>query len=107
VSPILDDAGEVFRSLVKQLILQRDPCDIPKHIMDIYERSEKDGSSRRSLTVEESVLNIITLSKKFSETFLVIDGIDQINVGTDTNFSMPWTTSLSYFLLAGRMMMHS
>src|ERR1700742_1948204 len=73
-----DDAGEVFRSLLKQLILQGDPCDIPKDIIDAYKRSKKDGSYGKSLTVEESVQSIISLSKGFSETFLVIDGIDQV-----------------------------
>lgn len=79
------DPDEIMRTIVKQLSL-RAGSPLPQPVIDAYENRKAGGFASGSLRLEESFKLISSLIEQYSHTTIVIDALDECDVGKRSNF---------------------
>lgn len=77
------DPGSVLRAIVKQLCLAY-AGGLPTQLLSIYNKREEEAHSNGPLDLFESKDLIISLSKGFLQTTIIIDALDECDVKTRT-----------------------
>lgn len=72
----------VLRAIVKQLCIAYSREGLPQPLMDAYELRQKEGHSTGPLHSIESKKLIIELLRKFSQTIILIDALDECDQET-------------------------
>ncbi|KAI5836799.1 hypothetical protein DFP73DRAFT_345177 [Morchella snyderi] len=81
MEPHRSDAESILRTLIKQLCINKGR-KVPRLVDQLYQMREDEGDANRPLNPEEGTKLIIALSEKYQSTTIIIDALDECDVGT-------------------------